>query len=112
MFYLNGNFNNATEKKIIRKFCTDCVNANIEKIDDEKYLLCYQQKSGTTFIILCRYFILNSIYFEEGKDIYQYPVANSDKLELIPLIIYKFKNIIIISFDYKIASRFQNKFGF
>ena len=101
MFYLNGNFNNSTEKKILRKICKDCVNANIEKIDENKYLLCYQQKSGTALIIVCRYFILTSIYFEEGKDVYQYTVANSENLEFIPLMIYKFKNIIIISYSYK-----------
>ena len=101
MFYLNGNFNNSTEKKIIRNICANCVNANIEKIDENKYLLCYQQKSGTALIIVCRYFILTSIYFEEGKDVYQYTVANSENLEFIPLMIFKFKNIIIISYSYK-----------
>ena len=109
MFYLNGNFNNSTEKKILRNICSDCANGNIEKINDDKYLLCYQQKTGPNFIIICRYFFYTSNYFEEGKDIYQYFVAGSGKLDLIPLMIYEFKNIIFISFNYKTLS---NKFAY
>ena len=110
MFYLNGNFNNTLEKKIIRNICFEqCVNGNIEAITNEKYLLCYQQKVGGNFYTLCRDFIYKLNFFEEGDEVYQYFTPNYHTFNFMPLIIDKYDNTIFIVFNY---NTMHNEFAY
>ena len=110
MYYLNGNFNNDSETKIIRNICFEqCVNGNIEAINNERYLLCYQQKVGGNFYTLCRYFIYSSNYFEEGDEVYQLFTPNYKTFNYMPLIINKYENTIFILFNY---NTIDNEFAY
>ena len=104
MFYINGNFSNANEKTI-RVICDqDCLNGNIETINNDKYLLCYQKSSNSYFFIICQYYTLYSNSIEEGKEIFQYFTPNVEKFALVPLLIYKYDKTIFVQFDYRITN--------
>ena len=104
LFYIYG-YPYTKEIEIVDYICTsDCYNGNVETIDSDKYLICYQKDKFSMLSIwslYCQYFIINSNSkdFKVGNS---YPISTFySKIEQSPLILYKFDYSIFIEFDSK-----------
>ena len=103
MYYINDyytNHNNINPNNIINICDSQCLNGNIETINNNKYFLCYQEKSGGYFNIICKYFEYNEKVFEEKNDEFTYDIHSYDKFVQNPLILYHYENSIFIIFNY------------
>ena len=102
IFYINANFDK-TNEEIVETICSSyCTNGNLETINNNKYLVCYQKaiQIHVTYSLTCKYYLYNSNdnYFKPQfeEQISTFTGAITDE----PLILYKFNYTIIIVFEY------------
>ena len=103
--YKYQNIDINSESELSGNICNDiCSFGNIIKVDDviQKYLICYMRlhfSSNRIYNIICQYF-----YFENGKinTNHYSDLCKDSGRELVPrpLILYSYKNSMIIEFDY------------
>ena len=105
MYYVNGKFGSTADdiNKNIKNICSNsqCVNGNVEAINDNGYLMCYQEKTSGYFYTRCKYYTYISEYLEEKGEINQYDSISFRSFIYAPLIIYHYNYSIFIGFNYK-----------
>ena len=101
IYYINRNFDDSNSKKFMSIIdSTGCLNANIEAIGSDKYLVCYQKmlSNSNLYSIYCQYYLYSSGELNFGKN-HEFMHVVSYTIGKNPLILYKFDNSIFIEYD-------------
>ena len=101
IYYINRNFDGSNSKKFMSIIdSTGCLNANIEAIGSDKYLVCYQKllSNSNLYSIYCQYYLYSSGELNFGQN-HEFMHVVSYTIGKNPLILYKFDNSIFIEYD-------------
>ena len=109
MYFLNRNFDKPNDPDIFGTICKgECSNGNIETIEENKYLICYQKRLNVanSRSLTCQYYIYTNISntIRVESNVHEFSSLTYDIKQNSPLILYKFDNSIIAQFDYYIGT--------